>query len=76
MTEELGDSELPSGGSVSLFKVKYCGPLKFTPRPLCDLPHTGLPPRGLLLPVIAQQRGHFSQDDVHCDPQEPPSDDT
>ena len=33
MTEELGGSELPTGGTASLFKVKHCG-TKF-PYDLC-----------------------------------------
>ena len=32
-TQELGDSELPTGGSASLFNVKHCG-IQF-PRDLC-----------------------------------------
>ena len=45
MTEELGGSELPTGGSESLFKVKHCG-TEFPNDLRVARPHTEFWPQG------------------------------
>ena len=49
MTEELGGSELPTGGSASLFKVKHCG-TEFPYGLRVARPHTEFWPQGQIQP--------------------------